>query len=138
MSNSSDGLPLTAGSANFSKYVALGNSLTSGYSDGALFIEGQKASLHNIMAHNLQQWEAGILKFRLWQTISVDLKLMATGSGARMASTGGGAPTAVAGTPSTEILTSIASEVLTIIVVFQVRKVFICCRQLMVVQQVLL
>ena len=30
-------------------------------------------------------------------------------SGARMASTGGGAPTAVAGTPSTEILTSIAS-----------------------------
>ena len=30
-------------------------------------------------------------------------------SGARMASTGGGAPTAVSGTPSTEILTSIAS-----------------------------
>jgi hypothetical protein len=42
VSNSSDGLPLTAGVANFSKYVALGNSLTSGYSDGALFIEGQK------------------------------------------------------------------------------------------------
>jgi hypothetical protein len=39
VSNSSDGLPL-AGVANFSKYV--GNSLTSGYSDGALFIEGQK------------------------------------------------------------------------------------------------
>jgi hypothetical protein len=33
VSNSSDGLPLTAGVANFSKYVALGNSLTSGYSD---------------------------------------------------------------------------------------------------------
>jgi hypothetical protein len=29
VSNSSDGLPLTAGVANFSKYVALGNSLTS-------------------------------------------------------------------------------------------------------------
>jgi hypothetical protein len=40
--SNSDGLPLTAGVANFSKYVALGNSLTSGYSDGALFIEGQK------------------------------------------------------------------------------------------------
>jgi hypothetical protein len=41
VSNSSDGLPLTAGVANFSKYVALGN-LDFGYSDGALFIEGQK------------------------------------------------------------------------------------------------
>ena len=40
--NSSDGLPLTSGSANFSKYVSLGNSLTAGFSDGALFIEGQK------------------------------------------------------------------------------------------------
>jgi hypothetical protein len=26
--------PLTAGSANFSKYVAVGNSLTAGFSDG--------------------------------------------------------------------------------------------------------
>jgi len=42
--NSSDGLPLTSGSANFSKYVALGNSLTAGFSDGALFIEGQKGA----------------------------------------------------------------------------------------------
>ena len=41
-SNSSDGKPLTAGSANFSKYVALGNSLTSGFSDGALFKKGQE------------------------------------------------------------------------------------------------
>jgi hypothetical protein len=31
VSNPLDGLPLTAGTANFSKYVALGNSLTSGY-----------------------------------------------------------------------------------------------------------
>ena len=49
-SNSSDGQPLTAGSANFSKYVAIGNSLTAGYSDGALFIEGQKNSFPNILA----------------------------------------------------------------------------------------
>jgi hypothetical protein len=28
--NSSDGLPLTAGSADFSRYVSLGNSLTAG------------------------------------------------------------------------------------------------------------
>lgn len=49
-SNSSDGLPLTAGTADFSKYVALGNSLTAGYSDGALFAAGQENSYSNILA----------------------------------------------------------------------------------------
>jgi hypothetical protein len=49
-SNSSDGKPLTAGSANFSKYVALGNSLTAGFSDGALFKKGQEGAYTNVMA----------------------------------------------------------------------------------------
>lgn len=49
-SNSSDGLPLTAGSANFSKYVALGDSFAAGYSDNALFIEGQKGAYPNVLA----------------------------------------------------------------------------------------
>lgn len=48
--NSSDGLPLTAGSADFSKYVALGDSFAAGYCDGALFIEGQKGAYPNILA----------------------------------------------------------------------------------------
>ncbi|MES2412013.1 MAG: SGNH/GDSL hydrolase family protein [Bacteroidota bacterium] len=48
--NSSDGLPLTAGSADFSKYVALGDSFAAGFSDNALFIEGQKNSYPSIMA----------------------------------------------------------------------------------------
>ena len=48
--NSSNGLPLTAGTANFSKYVALGNSLSAGYTDGALFIEGQKNSWTKILS----------------------------------------------------------------------------------------
>jgi hypothetical protein len=61
VSNSSDGLPLTAGVANFSKYVALGNSLTSGYSDGALFIEGQK-SYTNIMAEQFKAVGGGEFK----------------------------------------------------------------------------
>jgi hypothetical protein len=50
VSNSSDGLPLTAGSANFSKYVALGDSFAAGYSDGALFVKGQEGAYPNIMA----------------------------------------------------------------------------------------
>ena len=41
--------PLTSGTANFSKYVAVGNSLSAGFSDGALFKEGQKGSWTNIL-----------------------------------------------------------------------------------------
>lgn len=48
--NSSDGLPLTAGTADFSKYVALGDSFAAGFSDNALFIEGQKGAYPNILA----------------------------------------------------------------------------------------
>lgn len=50
VSNSSDGAPLTSGTADFSKYVALGDSFAAGYSDGALFMEGQKGSYPNIIA----------------------------------------------------------------------------------------
>lgn len=42
----------TSGSANFSNYVAVGNSLTAGYSDAALFIDGQTASFPNMIAGN--------------------------------------------------------------------------------------
>ncbi|MCF6129353.1 SGNH/GDSL hydrolase family protein [Flavobacterium sp. AS60] len=48
--NSSDGLPLTAGSADFSKYVALGDSFAAGFSDNALFIAGQQNSYPNILS----------------------------------------------------------------------------------------
>ena len=48
--NSTDGTPLTAGSADFSKYVALGDSFAAGFSDNALFAEGQKNSYPNIIA----------------------------------------------------------------------------------------
>lgn len=47
-----DPVDYTSGSANFSNYVALGNSLTAGFSDNALFIDGQNASLPNILAGN--------------------------------------------------------------------------------------
>lgn len=41
---------LTAGSANFSNYVALGNSLTAGFTDNALFIASQQNSLPNLLS----------------------------------------------------------------------------------------
>ncbi len=42
----------TSGSANFSNYVAVGNSLTAGFSDAALFMDGQTASMPNMLASN--------------------------------------------------------------------------------------
>lgn len=41
---------LTAGSADFSNYVSLGNSLTAGFTDGALFQAGQNFSTPNILS----------------------------------------------------------------------------------------
>lgn len=40
----------SSGTADLSKYVSVGNSLTAGYADGALYITGQKNSYPNIMA----------------------------------------------------------------------------------------
>ncbi|MCM4171246.1 G-D-S-L family lipolytic protein [Arenibacter sp. TNZ] len=41
---------LTAGSANFSKYVAIGNSFTAGFTDNALFIASQQNSFPNLLS----------------------------------------------------------------------------------------
>ena len=40
----------TSGTADLSKYVSLGDSFTSGYADGALYITGQENSYPNILA----------------------------------------------------------------------------------------
>jgi len=45
-----DGGVYSNGEADFSNYVALGNSLTAGYADGALYITGQENSYPNILA----------------------------------------------------------------------------------------
>ena len=43
-------IPLTSGNANLSTYVSVGNSLTAGYTDGALFFAGQNYSMPNLLA----------------------------------------------------------------------------------------
>ena len=45
-----DGGVYTSGSADFSNFVSVGNSLTSGYADGALYLTGQQNSFPNILA----------------------------------------------------------------------------------------
>lgn len=54
-----------SGGADFSKYIALGNSLTSGYMDGALYISGQKNSYPAILAEQMKRVGGGDFKIPL-------------------------------------------------------------------------
>lgn len=49
----------TSGDADFSKYVAIGNSLTAGYTDNALFISGQQNSYPSIIADRMSMAGGG-------------------------------------------------------------------------------
>lgn len=55
-------MAITNGEADFTTYVALGNSLTSGYRDGALYLDGQLESYPNIMAQQMQKAGGGEFK----------------------------------------------------------------------------
>lgn len=102
----------TSGSADLSNYVALGNSVTAGLSDGALFIDGQEASFPNMLAISFA--EAGGGEFTipfmadnlggltLGGNIIADNRLFLDFS------TGSPLPTEVAGTPTTEVLNTLS------------------------------
>jgi hypothetical protein len=108
--NSSDGLPLTAGSADFSKYVSLGNSLTAGYCDNALFIEGQKGSYTNILAQQFALVGGGEFKIPLMSDNVGGLLLGGTQiAGARLYFNGAG-PAPVSGTTTTEITNHLTGQ----------------------------
>jgi hypothetical protein len=108
--DTSDGLTPTAGTADFSKFVSLGNSLTSGYSDGALFVEGQKVSYPTIMAEQFATVGGGNFKIPFMADNIGGFKINGVQyAGPRLYSAGGKAPVPVTGVPSTEIGTSIAS-----------------------------
>ena len=52
-------ITVTSGEADFSKYVALGNSLTSGYRDGAVYLDGQLESYPAMIAEQMQKAGGG-------------------------------------------------------------------------------
>ena len=45
---------VSAGAVDFTTYVAVGNSLTAGYSDGGLYLEGQQNSYPNLLAQQFK------------------------------------------------------------------------------------
>ena len=52
-------ITVTSGEADFSKYVALGNSLTSGYRDGTVYLDGQLESYPAMIAEQMQKAGGG-------------------------------------------------------------------------------
>ncbi|MVZ66005.1 G-D-S-L family lipolytic protein [Sphingobacterium sp. DK4209] len=50
---------LSKGTADFSKFVAIGNSLTSGYADNGLYLEGQKVAFPNLIADQMKSVGGG-------------------------------------------------------------------------------
>lgn len=97
----------TSGTADFSTYVAVGNSLTAGYSDAALFIDGQTASFPNMLAGNFALAGGGAFSIPFMadnlggatlggQSILGNRLILSFASGSP-------APTPVSGTGSTEI-----------------------------------
>jgi hypothetical protein len=102
--NTSDGLAPTAGTANFAKYVSLGNSLTAGYSDNALFIDGQKVSYTNIMAQQFALVGGGEFKIPFMADNIGGFKINGTQVAGPRLYFNGSAPVPVTGIPTTEVL----------------------------------
>src|SRR5690606_17421605 len=48
-----------AGNADFSKYIAVGNSLTAGFADGGLYLSGQQVAYPNIITTQLKSVGGG-------------------------------------------------------------------------------
>lgn len=53
---------VSAGDADFSKYVAIGNSITAGYADNALYYDGQMVAYPYLIAQQLKQVGGGEFK----------------------------------------------------------------------------
>ena len=102
----------TSGSADLSNYVALGNSVTAGLSDGALFIDGQEASFPNMLATSFAEAGGGDFTIpfmadnlgglTIGGTVIADNRLFLDFS------TGSPLPTEVEGTPTTDVLNTLS------------------------------
>lgn len=56
-----DDVVVEAGSADFTRYVAIGNSLTAGYADGTLYKSGQENSYPNMLAEQMKKVNSSLV-----------------------------------------------------------------------------
>ena len=97
----------TSGDADFSNFVAVGNSLTAGYADGALYVTGQENSYPNILAQQFSFAGGGDFKQPLvndnlgglvlgGQPVTANRYVLSVGAN-------GPAPARLAGTSTTDV-----------------------------------
>lgn len=108
VNDTSDGLPITAGTADFSKYVSLGNSLTAGFSDNALFIKGQENSYPAILASRFALVGGGDFTIPYMNDNVGGLLLGGNVISGPRLFFNGTAPMPVAGVPTTEVSSVLA------------------------------
>ena len=99
--------PVSAGSANFTKYVALGDSFAAGYSDGALFVEAQKGAYPNILAQQFAEAGGGAFSTPLMGDNIGGLLLGGNVIEGQRLYFNGSAPVAVSGAPTTNVATKV-------------------------------
>lgn len=99
--------PVSAGTANFAKYVALGDSFAAGYSDGALFVEGQKGAYPNVIAQQFAAAGGGAFNTPFMADNVGGLLLGGNVVAGQRLYFNGAAPVAVSGTPSTNVATKL-------------------------------
>ena len=105
-----DELVADAGSADFSKYVAVGNSLTAGYTDGALFIASQENSLPNILAQRFALAGGGEFLQPMMDDNLGGLLLAGTSIAENRLIFNGSSPVRLPGTPATDITVNLSGS----------------------------
>lgn len=98
----------SSGTANFAKYVAVGNSLTAGYTDGALFVNAQKFSFPNLMAEKFEfvgggEFNQPLMNDNLGGLLLGGNQIVPNRLVLEVGASGNPAPVRLAGTPTTEI-----------------------------------
>ena len=104
----------TSGDADLSTFVAVGNSLTAGYADGALYRTGQENSFPNIMAGQFEKAGGGEFTQPLVDDNLGGLLLSGTQIAANrfvlsVDQNGNPGPTRLEGTPTTDVANQLAS-----------------------------
>lgn len=104
----------TAGEADFSTFIAVGNSLTAGYADNALYRQGQMNSLPNIMAEQFEHVGGGEFTQPLMADNLGGLKLngeIISGNRLVLSTvTGSPAPAPIAGESQTEVTNKLSGS----------------------------
>jgi hypothetical protein len=99
---------VVSGEADFSKFVSIGNSLTAGYTDGALFIASQQNSFPKILASQFALAGGGEFNQPLMNDNLGGLLLGGNVIAANRLYFNGAAPVRVEGMPSTEITATLS------------------------------